>query len=828
MSVSAALRQALAERYEILRELGRGGTATVYLARDLKYGRQVALKVLSPELALAVRSERFRREIDIAAQLSHPHIVPLFEADSAGDFHYYTMPFIEGESLRDLLARQGRLSVEDSLRFAREVAGALAYAHGRGVIHRDIKPGNILLDAGHARVADFGIARAVGPDSGDTVTQTGTPLGTPAYMSPEQCSADVPIDPRTDVYGLGCVLYEMLTGRPPFQGMTFESILAQKLLEPVPRPLAVRPDVPAWLDAVVATALEKSPDDRLASAAEFATSISREEAPRRRSRWWRIIRRHWRAVSVTAGTVAIAVIVWAWFLGPRPPIDSRATRALDPRRIAVLYFDDLSRDGHLSHVAAGVTSDLINALAKVEALRVISPEGVRPFRGASALLDSIARTLAVGTIVAGSIAQDGDRLRVSVRMLDPATGIQLLSQTIERPIRDLFALEDEITIEVAAGLRARLGPVVAVLEGRAGTRSVAAWELVQRADRFEEDARALNLMGEWRSALRNLGRADSLLRMAEALDPRWTVATVARGWVANDVGLMPPPEGSGVGAAAHLERSFRTGIAHAERALAINPKDAGALQLRGILRYRLWNLSPRSADDSLVTAAERDLRAAIAERPSLARAWHALASLYMDRARFEEAHVAAERALQADAYLTEARSALATLFFTALHLGRAEEARGDCDQGLARYAGDPRFAECRLTLLGWFGRGRRDVADAWKTLAQIEHQDSIGNLSPTWAYRRMLVAVILARSGFGDSALAVIGRTRSDRTHPQGRAALLAEAYAREILGRRSEALQLIEEYTLDNPSGRSYAAATPWFRSLHDDPRFRAAVKAP
>ncbi len=825
-NVPEPLRQALAERYEILRELGRGGMATVYLARDVKYGRQVALKVLLPELALAARSERFRREIQIAAQLSHPHIVPLFEADSVGEYRFYTMPYIEGESLRDLLARGGRLSVEETLRIAGEVAGALAYAHARGVVHRDIKPGNILLEAGHARVADFGIARAIGADSGETVTHTGTPLGTPAYMSPEQCSADQPIDPRTDVYGLGCVVYEMLAGRPPFQGHTFESIVAQKLVDPVPRPSAVRPETPQWLDRVVVKALAKSPADRIATAAEFGAALASQRAPATHFRWGRAISRRWRVVVGTISVIAAAAVLW-W----RPWSSVRhsggsAAHALDPRRIAVLYFDDLSEDGHLSHVAAGLTSDLINALSQVEALRVISPEGVRPFRGASALLDSIAQTLAVGTIVAGSVAQVGDRLRVSVRMVDPASGVQLLSQTVERPLRDIFALEDQVTAEVAAGLRVRLGAIVALDQSRRGTHSVPAWELVQRAERLEEDARALNLLGQSRPALRNLAKADSLLRMAEPLDPGWSVPPVVRGWVAYDVGLIQSG-GGGAAAAAYLERSFRTAIALAERALAARANDAAALELRGVLRYRLWNLSS-SSDDSLLVGAERDLRAATAASPDLARAWHALASLYMDRARFQDAHAAAERALRADAYLREARSTLATLFFADLHLGRANEAHTSCEQGLAQYRGDPLFAECRLTLLGWFGRGRRDIAALWSVLAAIEREDSVGTLDPTWVYRRMLVAVVLARSGWSDSALAVITRARADRTHVQGRAALLAEAYSRELMGRRAEALGLIEQYTLGNPSGRSYAAATPWFASLHDDARFRAAVTPP
>ncbi len=243
--VRESLQQALAGRYVIERELGHGGSASVYLARDLKIPRLVALKVLTPELALAVRTERFQREIAIAARLNHPHILPLFEADAAGGFLFYTMPPVHGESLGARLSRLGRLPLDEALGIAGQIAEALEYAHGEGVIHRDIKPGNILLDSGgHVWVADFGIARAIAGEASEPLTETGSAMGTVAYMSPEQISGAVQLDGQTDVYSLGCVLYEMLVGAPPYTGPTVQSVLAKQLVDPVPSIRAARPEVP--------------------------------------------------------------------------------------------------------------------------------------------------------------------------------------------------------------------------------------------------------------------------------------------------------------------------------------------------------------------------------------------------------------------------------------------------------------------------------------------------------------------------------------------------------------------------------------------------------
>ena len=282
---AARLSAALADRYRIERELGSGGMATVYLAEDLKHHRKVAMKVLRPDLASLIGAERFLREIETTAQLHHPHVLPLYDSGQAGGLLYYVMPYVEGETLRDRLEREKQLPIEDALRIAREVADALSYAHSRGVIHRDIKPANILLESGHAVVADFGIAKAIDDAGGNTLTQTGIAVGTPQYMSPEQAAGEKNLDGRSDLYALACVLYEMLAGQPPFTGATAASVVHQHMTAEARLISQFRPAVPPAIADVLTRALAKNPADRFSPAAHFAaalTSTAGAPAPSRR------------------------------------------------------------------------------------------------------------------------------------------------------------------------------------------------------------------------------------------------------------------------------------------------------------------------------------------------------------------------------------------------------------------------------------------------------------------------------------------------------------------------------------------------------------------
>ena len=307
------LRAALADRYAIERELGSGGMATVYLAQDVKHHRPVAIKVLRSELAAALGPERFLREIEIAARLTHPHILPLYDSGEADGLLYYVMPYVEGETLRDRLEREKQLPLDDALQLAREVADALSYAHSHDVIHRDIKPENILLQSGHAVVADFGIARAITAAGGERLTETGIAVGTPSYMSPEQAAGSKDLDGRSDLYSLGCVLYEMLAGQPPFTGPTVESVVQQHLAAEPPSIVNIRPAVPAEIAAALARALAKTPADRFNPVALFGEAIAprvstvpvRVRAGRGASRWL-----PWGAGLLLTAALVTSLVVW--------------------------------------------------------------------------------------------------------------------------------------------------------------------------------------------------------------------------------------------------------------------------------------------------------------------------------------------------------------------------------------------------------------------------------------------------------------------------------------------------------------------------------------
>jgi len=458
------LTAALADRYAIERELGQGGMATVYFARDLKLGRAVALKVLRPELAASLGGERFLREIEIAAKLAHPHILALFDCGEADGLLYYTMPFVEGESLRDRLTREKQLPLEDALRITREVADALGYAHSRGLVHRDIKPENILFAAGHAVVSDFGIARAVSAAGTARLTETGLAIGTPAYMSPEQAAGSQEVDGRSDLYSLGCVLYEMLGGDPPFYASTPQAVLAKKLSEAVPRISVVRDAVPAGVEAALTKALARTPADRWPTAADFAAALMETEAQGHRgtgaqgaprARW--LVAAGIAALVIAAGTWA-AVRHWA----PARASDPNAI-PLDRTAIAVLPFQVVGAD------SAGPVRTLARSMGELFELKVTGEFGRRirhpgsvaqRWRAAGGTLDSalseeaelaVARAVGAGRLVRGTVVAVGDSLVLSASMVNVATGaVRVTPVRVEGTVARQQELVDRLIIQLLA------------------------------------------------------------------------------------------------------------------------------------------------------------------------------------------------------------------------------------------------------------------------------------------------------------------------------------------------------------------------------------------
>jgi serine/threonine-protein kinase len=469
------LQAALADRYAIEGELGHGGMATVYRARDLKHHRAVAVKVLRPELAATLGTERFLREIAIAAQLNHPHILPLFDSGEAAGLLYYVMPLVEGESLRDRLAREKQLSVDDALAITRHVAGALSHAHRAGIIHRDIKPANILLSEGEAVVADFGIARAISTATTGQVTETGMAIGTPQYMSPEQASGAGELDGRTDIYSLGCVLYETLTGQPPFTGPTAQSVIHQHLSVPVRPARLLRPGVPAAVEQALERALSKVPADRFATASQFLEALSGERVPAARLRW-RPGRR-----TAFLGLAAVLVGVASQFV-PR-----RAARpALDPDLVAVAPFDVFIPELELWR--EGLMDILSRSLDGAGPLRTVSPTIV--MRGWAGRADPASaselgtRTRARLVLFGQLLGFRGDSARLTATLFDVATGAPIMP---EIELRELAAnadrLADSLTVTLLREL-SRTRPVGAVRSAALGSTSLPAIRAFLRAEQF--------------------------------------------------------------------------------------------------------------------------------------------------------------------------------------------------------------------------------------------------------------------------------------------------------------------------------------------------------
>ena len=490
--VLARLGDDLARRYCIERELGRGGTAIVLLAEDLKHERKVALKILHPDLALSIGAARFLREIAIAAKLTHPHILPLHDSGEAGGLLYYVMPYVEGESLRDRLRREERLSVDQSLQIARQVADALSYAHGRGVVHRDIKPENILLEAGHAVVSDFGIARAMSAAGGDELSETGIILGTPAYMSPEQAVGADDIDGRTDIYSLGCVLFEMLAGTPPFTESSVEKLLRDHLTATVPVLREIRPDVPHSVQVAVERSLSKSPAARFPDASSFADTLPLPGALSAAAHAKRSRRVLW---IVGAGAL----------LGAATTMMLGGHRRPDPMSvIAVLPLVPTARDTSLARLGRDFVVTLSAALEGVRRTRAVDALTVLAQTRESGTLGlqpglQLAGLLAATSAVHGAIVREGSEVRIDAGLFRTDDGQAIARASVTGDPREIASITDSIA---AILLRSAWRTPTAEVPGVSSvtTRSLPALQA------FLEGEHAL-LEGRWQGAAQSYQRA---------------------------------------------------------------------------------------------------------------------------------------------------------------------------------------------------------------------------------------------------------------------------------------------------------------------------------
>jgi eukaryotic-like serine/threonine-protein kinase len=660
LDLRSHLSRALEGHYLLERELGRGGMATVYLARDLKHDRPVALKVLHPQLAQVLGPERFLQEIRLCARLQHPHILVVHDSGDADGQLWFTMPYVEGETLRSRLLREKQLPVDEALRIICEVADALHYAHQHGVIHRDIKPENILLTGsptrdrgasggnGHALIADFGIARALAPDSDERLTESGFSLGTPQYMSPEQALAQRDLDPRTDVYSLGCVLYELLTGEPPYTGPTPQAVLAKRLSEPIPH-LRTSREVPMAIERAVTKALARSPADRFASAAEFAGALQLDRLrdgpgdadPRARSRFRRPL---WQPAALA---LALLLLAFGGYV---------ALRRVKPGGVAplasaaVLPFLDLSPQKDQEYFSDGLTEELITSLSQVSGLRVAARTSSFQFKGQSPDVHEVGRKLDVGAVLEGSVRKSGNRLRVSTQLISVKDGYQLWSESYDRDLSDVFAVQEDIARSIVAALRVRLAPARDSTLAVRPTGDLQAYDLYLKG-RFAWNQRTGPALKE---AVRHL-------EQAVARD-----STFARAWAAlADAYLLVVPYAGGSPA-----DTWRKARAAANKALALDSTSAEAYTALGYgtMIYG-WDWP----------TAEENFRRAIRADPSYPTGHHWYGDFLAGRGRLDESLREMRRAHELDPLSRQIGSELGWVYYL---MHRSDEATAQIRQTL--------------------------------------------------------------------------------------------------------------------------------------------------
>ncbi len=745
----------ISERYRIIRELGHGGMATVYIATDLRYQREVAIKVLDPALGLGPMAERFLREIDVAAKLTHPHIVPLLDSGATDGRLWFVMPVLDGQSLAERLSHERQLPVVDAARIAGEVASALSYAHAHGVVHRDIKPENILLSGGSAAVADFGLAKGLEAAGATRLTQSGMIVGTVYYMSPEQSAGDELVDGRSDIYSLGCVLYEMLTGEPPYMGNTMQAVIAKRFSDPIPSARRLRAAVPPAIDEVIQRCLAQVPADRYQTADEFSVALVRAvgsgEGRASSDGFLRLPRRLGRRVRAAAVAALMVVAIaggfaWRSWRGA-------ATRA--PRSIAVLPFDNLSADKSQEYFSAGMTDELRGALSAIPQLRVAGRTSSFTLRDKGRDIGEIGRKLNVEVVLQGTVRRAGDQVRVSAELVNGSDGFQLWTSSYDRTVTNVFALQEELARAIVSAIRLELGGTQPIV--RRSTVNVAAYEMYLRG-RHALDTRT----GP------SIATAAEDFRQAVDGDPLYAQAWSGLADVYIFQGLnfyAPPAEAYPKAKAAALralaldstlaeahtslatvlflyDRDFAAAQRSYDRAIALDPKypqahyfysiflsgrDTPRAEQEAIAAAQLDPLSPPLAQALgmvRVSAAEYaaavpTLRAAVALEPNyyFPHAWLALALAHTGAA--SEAVAEARRA-------TELNPANA---LTMAYLGEAYALTGDRANALAVAARLDSMSATRPYVARIFDRlGDSDRTMAWLNRARKAHEGQLSQI----------------------------------------------------------------------------------------------------
>ena len=793
---------AISERYLVLRELGHGGMATVYAALDSRYDREVAVKMLDPDLSAGLAAERFLREIAAVAKLTHPHIVPLLDSGDTAGRLWFVMPLLEGDSLRARLTRDKQLPVGEAVRLAREVAAALAYAHGHGVMHRDIKPENILLSGGSAAVADFGLVKMLTATDGQGLTKTGIAVGTTLYMSPEQASGAEAVDARSDIYSLGCMLYEMLAGEPPFTGSSPQAVMSKHFVDPVPRAGRLRETVPAELDDVIGRAMAKLPADRWPDANAFAEALGRvvisgshsalpahtsirldgtrgvglsgPNTSRAQTEPGDSRSVHRKRLVIGAGlAIAVAVLAWrvvAW----RAAVPRGA-----PRSIAVLPFQDLSATRSDEYFSTGMTDELLGALSSISGLRVAARNSSYAFKDRVAEYQKIGAALKVDALLEGSVRRERDQVRVLAQLVSVADGSSLWSSSFERTRSDDFALQEEIARAIVSALQLTLANQQTLVQR--STHDVEAYDLYLKG-------RA----GWTRRTPASLLEAEQYFKKAVDKDP-----TYARAWA----GLADVYIVQALNYFAAPGENFALGKAAALKALALDSMLAEAHASLGTVHFyydRDWD------------AADASYRRAIALDPNYPTT-HYFYALFLSARRDPAAMAEAEKARALDPLSPPVAQGPGIIF---VQDARYSEAIAPLRVAIAL---NPRY---------YFPHNWLSIALAHsgaKAEALAESKLAV-ELAPDNMLAFAISGYVDAVVGERSAALAVIAKLDAfsrTRTVPYHYVARIYDA-----LGDTTQALRYTQR-ALDAGEGQlSQLRVEPRMRTIEKDPRFQAILK--
>ena len=799
------LATALGSAYTIERELEGGGMSRVFVAFDDTLQRHVAVKVLPEHMAAAVSVDRFRREILLSAGLQHPHIVGVLSAGIADGLPYFVMPYVDGESLGTRLLARGRLTVPQAVSVMKDVARALAYAHERGVVHRDIKPHNILLASGAATVTDFGVAKALSSAqrssgeqrSASTLTDAGTSLGTPLYMAPEQAAADPDVDHRADIYALGVTAYEMLSGQPPFAGLAPRALLAARMTEDPPHICTVRPDVPQALADLVMRCVQRDPADRPQSAVELLAALDDPAMvsgafasaptanPWRRLRDWRVMAA---IVLVLAALGALAAQIRRRAAAVPTASVSAPTKPVAPAasRIVVLPLVSIGGDSANAYLADGITNELASALSRVAGVQVVSPSRAAALLAAGRSPSDVGRELAVTRQLEGTVQREGKRLRVTARLVDVKDGVMTWSDMYERDATDLLSVQEELARVITGAVREAIG--VAQPAAADSSTTVAAQPTNAAYD--------LYLRGRYQLGRRGgepLRQAISYFEQAAAKDPHFAPAFSG---LATAQGLLP------LYTSVSAERSLADGLRNADHAIALDSGLAEAWTARGILLGRSWRWAE----------AERDFRRAIALEPASAPAQQSLGELLVVRGRFPEAVSALQRASQLDVASPVIAGSLALAQGLA---GRTADALATAERAVSY---DPSLLVTQFML----GTTRLYAHQPRSAIEPLERAVGIDPTSVT-----ALGMLGYAYAAVGDTTEARRVRKRVEAL-PAGSGTEVAVARIAMALGDTTQAMTRLERAAkAKDPFFATESARSPVFAPLLSSARYQALLKS-